>query len=132
MAKQKRTSSQNSAGHIYNCEIPIKFVTLNGYVDMCRKNKYQAAAYKKKIEYEISCFLHKLPKFNNPVAIEFYWHEADRRRDPDNIAFAKKFILDALVANGNLRNDTQKYVKGFSDHFVQDKETKVVLKIKED
>lgn len=124
-----KSSSKNSAA--ITCEIPIKFLTLNGYVDICRRNRYQSAAYKKKIEYEIGYYLHGLPKLNNPVKIDFLWVEENRRRDLDNIAFAKKFILDALVSAGVLRNDSQKYVRGFSDSVQQGKENKVILTITE-
>lgn len=39
----------------------------------------------------------------------------------DNIAFAKKFILDALVKKGVLKDDGWKWVKGFTDEFFVDK-----------
>ena len=37
-----------------------------------------------------------LPKFRKPVWVTFHWFEPDRgqKRDIDNVAFAKKFILD--------------------------------------
>ena len=56
-----------------------------------------------------------------PVTLTFHWYEKDRRRDPDNICFAKKFILDALVAKQVFPNDSQKYIKGFHDFFHVDK-----------
>ena len=56
----------------------------------------------------------------SPVHITFVWHEPNKRRDKDNVAFAKKFILDALQKAGRLKNDNNKYVKGFTDKFVYD------------
>ena len=45
------------------------------------------------------------------------------RRDPDNIASAKKYILDALQKQGILQNDNLKWIKGFEDEFiVEDKD----------
>lgn len=35
----------------------------------------------------------------------FSWHEAHRRRDPDNIIAGTKFVLDGLVKVGVLEND---------------------------
>lgn len=35
----------------------------------------------------------------------FTWHEAQRRRDPDNVAAGAKFIFDGLVKAGVLRGD---------------------------
>ena len=34
-------------------------------------------------------------RFTRPVVIRYLWIEPSRRRDKDNIAFAKKFIQDA-------------------------------------
>jgi Holliday junction resolvase RusA-like endonuclease len=51
----------------------------------------------------------------------FHWIEKDRRRDKDNIAMAKKFILDSLQEWGVLKNDGWKQVLGFIDIFSVDK-----------
>ena len=53
--------------------------------------------------------------------MRFEWHEKTKKRDADNIASAKKFILDALVKMGVLQDDSRKYVKGFYDVIVDDK-----------
>ena len=53
--------------------------------------------------------------------IEFQWHERNRKRDPDNIAAGKKFILDALVKAGILKNDGWAQIIGFHDTFFVDK-----------
>ncbi len=47
----------------------------------------------------------------------FRWYEEDKRRDIDNIAFAKKFILDALVKTGILPDDSRKWLLSFVDDF---------------
>ena len=67
---------------------------------------------KKKIEEIVrkNLVISKCPKFDRPVSIQFHWVEPDRRRDLDNIFSAKKFIIDALVKNKNLKNDGQKHV----------------------
>ena len=53
--------------------------------------------------------------------VRFEYHEKSKRRDADNIASAKKFILDALVEMGVLPDDSRKYVKGFYDVIIDDK-----------
>lgn len=63
----------------------------------------------------------KKAKITKPVTIRFRWIEKNSRRDMDNIAFAKKFILDALVKKGVLPDDGWKWVKGFRDEFEIDK-----------
>lgn len=88
---------------------------------------------KKRCEQDISVFIKKLPKFKNPVRINFTWVEGNQRRDYDNICFAKKFVLDALQKSGKLQNDNRKWVVGFADNFElsKDKTYKVILNIEE-
>lgn len=63
--------------------------------------------------------------------MRFEWHEKTQRRDYDNIASAKKFILDALVKNGVLVDDSRKYVKGGYDVIIDDKEDFVIVELVE-
>ena len=112
-------------------EIPMKLPSLNEYVNVCRTNKYKAAKYKKNLEDDIMMFLGRLPVFENPVVIHFHWIEGNKRRDLDNICFAKKFILDALVKAGKLSDDNRKIVTAFTDTFEYGDETKVILDIEE-
>lgn len=114
------------------CEIDLKLPSLNDYVDICRRNRYESANFKRSIENDISVFIRRLPKLKTPVFIRFCWVEKDMRRDADNIAFAKKFILDALVKCGKIPDDSRKYVKGFADSFIQGKRTKVIIEIEEE
>ena len=60
--------------------------------------------------------------FKGKVHIAYKWYEESRRRDLDNIAFAKKFIQDALVKSGVLAGDGWKHIAGFTDEFYIDKE----------
>ena len=113
------------------CEIPIKFLSFNGYVNLCRRNRYQSAKYKKDIEDEIGYYIAKIPRFENPIHIHFHWVESNKRRDYDNVCFAKKFILDAMVKMGKLTDDNRKCVVGFTDTFSYSNETKVILEIEE-
>lgn len=113
------------------CEIQLKLPSLNDYINMCRANKFGSAKYKKDIETQIGWFICKLPKFNNPVRIHFHWIEENKRRDLDNICFAKKFILDALVKFGKLKDDNRRCVTAFTDSFSYGKEARVILEIEE-
>jgi Holliday junction resolvase RusA-like endonuclease len=94
--------------------IPFRLPSLNEYVDICRRDKYGANAHKQEIENDISYFIHG--RHDGPVTIQFTWYEPNRRRDVDNVAFAKKYILDAMQKKGVLKNDRQ--VVGFTDSFV--------------
>lgn len=65
------------------------------------------------------CKLKKMAK----ARIHFTWHErpADKhkQRDPDNIRFGAKFVLDALVKEGIIPDDSLRYVLGLGDDFVE-------------
>lgn len=112
-------------------EIPMKLPSLNVYINECRKNKFAGAKMKKEIEDDISYFIKKLPRFKKPIKINFTWVEADKRRDFDNVCFAKKFILDSLQKAGKLENDNRKWVVGFADSFELGEDYKVILEIEE-
>ncbi len=114
------------------CEIAMKLPSLNDYIGICRQNRYKSAKMKKNIESDIGMFIGRLPKLSPPVIIHFHWIESDRRRDLDNIAFAKKFVLDALVKFGKIPDDSSRYVSGFTDSFEYADETKLILFIEED
>ena len=72
-----------------------------------------------------------MPKWTNPIKIHFHWIEGNKKRDLDNIAFAKKFILDSMVKIGKLKDDNRKYVTAFTDTFGHGKTTKVILEVEE-
>lgn len=113
-------------------EIKMKLPSANEYIRVCRRNKYQAAQFKHDVENRIAIFLKRLPRFEQPVKIHFHWIEENKRRDLDNIAFAKKFILDTLVKLGKLKDDNRKCVTMFTDTFAYGDEAKVILDIRED
>lgn len=111
--------------------IDMKLPSLNDYIKVCRSNKFQAAKYKRDIEQQIGLFLIKMPKYEKPIKIHFTWIEGNKKRDLDNICFAKKFILDAMQKFDKLENDNRNYVYAFTDSFEYGKETKVILEIEE-
>ena len=115
----------------YIIEIPIKLPSLNDYTKACRGNKFGANNLKQKLEKQIGKYIAPLPLFDKPIRISFLWVEENKRRDYDNIAFSKKFILDSLQKNGKLPNDNRKWVKGFTDDFEYGETAKVIITIRE-
>lgn len=109
--------------------IPLRLPGLNEYTRENRANKNQGARMKKEYETIIGYYLRDVPVLRPPVTIDFLWIEENRRRDLDNIAFAKKFILDALVRSKKLKDDNRKVVTAFRDSFAYDKESRVELTI---
>lgn len=98
---------------------------LNDYTKACRSNRMAGAQMKTKNERIITAYIWQQlrgVKFKGRVALLFHWYEPNRKRDMDNIAFAKKFILDALVENSVIQSDGWRGVAGFSDLFEIDKD----------
>lgn len=110
-------------------EIPFRLPSLNQYINECRRNKYAGANMKRKVENDISIIVNQLPTYNNPIKIKFIWVEENKKRDLDNVCFAKKFILDSMVKCGKLKNDNRNYVIGFTDEFEYGEISKVILNI---
>lgn len=97
-----------------------RLVGLNDYTKACRGNRYLGAKMKKDAENFIGLHINKqIPDvhFDAPVEMHFRWYEPNKKRDLDNICFAKKFILDALVKAGTIKTDGWNGVMGFTDEF---------------
>lgn len=108
---------------------------LNEYISAERSNRHSAAKMKKQTEYAIGMIArsqHRKAHFKRPVVMRCLWVEKDRRRDLDNVAFAKKFIQDAFVRAGILEGDGQRHIVGFTDSFsVDPKNPRVEIEIEE-
>ena len=103
--------------------IPGRLPGLNEMTNANRANMYQGASLKKNAEKSIMAALmyQKLTPIHEPVYLRFNWVEPNKKRDKDNIASGRKFVLDALVKAGVLENDGWKHIIGFSDRFSVDK-----------
>lgn len=113
-------------------EIPLKLPSLNQYINECRRNKFAGAKMKKEVERDIGWYIKKLPQYKKPIKIHFHWIEENKKRDLDNICFAKKFILDSMVKAGKLKDDNRNYVTAFKDTFGYERQSKVILEIEEE
>lgn len=126
----KESLKRSGEAILIEIEIPMKLPSLNDYVNVCRENRYKAAKFKRELEDTISLFLRRLPVLSK-VIIHFHWIEENKRRDYDNVCFAKKFVLDALVKTGKLKDDNRRFVVGFTDSFSYGDKAKVILRIEE-
>ena len=97
-----------------------ELIDLNTYINAERGNRYQAANIKKSETQRCAIACRHIPQIDAPVYVSFTWHTKNMRKDPDNVAFAKKMILDGLVDAGVLAGDGRRYVLGFSDTFMVD------------
>lgn len=109
-----------------------RFPTLNEYIDCERGSTIAAAAMKKKCTEQVKaqCLSQQIQPVNGKVDLLFEWHSSTRH-DPDNVAFAKKFILDGLQLAGVLENDNRKFIGTMADEIIQDDEDYVIIYITE-
>lgn len=104
--------------------IPHKLPSLNEYQLACRSHWAVGAKLKKDTQRKIAACIQQAAAKQElrPVAgacvVHFVWYEKTKRRDADNIASAKKYILDALQETGILPNDNRQFVQGFTDRIV--------------
>ena len=104
-----------------------EYCTLNEYSEAERTHYRYGASIKKAETNRAATELMKqiggkpIPPLPKSV-FKFTWYRKDRRTDPDNIAFAKKFLLDAMEIAGIIERDGWKNVSGFIDEFYVDKD----------
>jgi Holliday junction resolvase RusA-like endonuclease len=114
-----------------------KLLGFNQYDTKNKRSRYAAGQAKKNMQELIafSAFQSwKRPRkiHDKKIFVTFRWYEKDRRRDKDNIAFAKKFIFDALQEIKAIKNDNWDCVSGFQDlFFVDSKNPRIEVDIKE-
>lgn len=99
------------------------FTDLNTYIGKERTNKFIGAKIKKENTENVMWQIKgkKLPdNILYPIDIDFIWHIKNKKKDLDNIVFAKKFILDGLVNAGFIIGDGLNQIKSFSDNFIID------------
>lgn len=117
--------------------INAKLPSLNEYQNACRANKYKGANMKREIEETIGWFIKNakargtLHATDKPCKYRFIWHEMTYKRDPDNICSARKFIFDAMQKQGIIPKDSRRYVRGFTDEFVDSDIDFVEIEIEE-
>lgn len=86
------------------------------------KSHYHSYNNMKRDNTEIVTWVsNKIPK-QKRIFLDITWIEKDKRRDPDNIAVAVKFIWDGLVEAGVIANDGWKQNGGWKNSFEVDKD----------
>ena len=68
----------------------------------------------------------------NKCVLNITYYCKDERRDKDNIAAAKKFILDGMQKAGVIANDGWEEIEGWNERFYVDKnDPRIEINIKE-
>lgn len=97
--------------------IDMRLPGLNEYIAAMNSNRHVGNKLKQDTEEFIMWAIKRglakgtLKRVLEPCDIYIEFREATKRRDVDNIQSAQKFILDALVKTGVLKNDGQRWVK---------------------
>lgn len=92
--------------------INMRLPGLNEYTRACRACTYAGAEMKKDAERAVMAYARaaKATPASDPCMVLIRFHEPSRRRDADNVEFARKFILDGLVAAGVIAGDSPAHV----------------------
>lgn len=92
--------------------LDFQLPTLNEIIRTARGNKFAAAAQKKKytdlVATEIIVQTDR-PHFD-AISLDITWIETKKKRDPDNVFAAAKFVCDGIVAAGIIDDDDRDHV----------------------
>lgn len=121
-------------------EITIKheLTDLNTYINAERSNRFKASKIKKQQTELVANEIRKamasgveIKEEHFPLGFEFHWYMKNKRKDKDNIVFAKKFIFDGMISSGLIANDGWKEIGSFKDVVAVDKDfPRVEIKIR--
>jgi Holliday junction resolvase RusA-like endonuclease len=104
---------------------------LNTYINAERTHRQSGAKIKKSNTDLCLWQLKGLKPIAGLHIIHFKWYMPNKMKDPDNISFAKKYILDAMVKAGIIENDGWRNIAGFIDEFEVDSKPKIEIEFKE-
>lgn len=111
--------------------IPGPLPGMNEMIDMARDHWSESHRNRQMWVDHIAAIIGRVPKLER-VHVHFHWLEKDRRRDPDNIIAAKKYVLDGMVAAGLVSNDGWVQAAGFLDTWdVNKKNPGVYVRVRE-
>lgn len=111
--------------------IGFRLPSLNEVIREGRANRYGAASQKAKLQKAIGyCIAQSgIRPIEEPCIIVCKFYEQNKKRDADNVKSAVKFIQDALVQYGILKNDSQRYVVDTISFIGQNTHSKVCVDI---
>lgn len=114
--------------------LPGRLDGLNAVVDANRTNRYAGAKHKKEITEALAWQIRAEnipPLLDVSHHFKFTWYEPNRRRDPDNVASAVKFVFDALQVAGVIPDDGWNDVASIAHEFVVADEVGVMVEVTE-
>ena len=61
-------------------------------------------------------------RVTTPINLKITWYCKNKRKDPDNVAFGVKFILDGMQQARMIENDGFNEIKEIHHYFAMDKD----------
>ena len=115
-----------SEGNVLIITIPGELTDLNSYIKATNGNRLAGNKVK---QADTNLIMYRFLeakaaglRIQTPIKIHFKWFCKNKRKDPDNVAFAKKAILDGMQKAGVIQNDGRNEIRGFIDDFEIDKD----------
>ena len=101
-----------------------KLPSLNDYISAMNSHRHVGNSLKRKTQDVIGWHIRgaNLKPMRGPIDVQCVYYEPTKRRDPDNIFAASKFILDALVECRIIPDDSQRTIRSITHHVMHDKE----------
>lgn len=102
---------------IQSLYIPYRLNGLNELIAEARCH-WKKGAEEKKHQDDLVMWAvkeNRIKPISGPFKMTIHFSEPNEKRDPDNIVCAKKYILDGLKKMGIIVDDSQKYVKGWTE-----------------
>ncbi len=109
----------------------IKLLTLNEYILLERTNKFISANKKKQLTHKVKniCKSQVIGnvKFSDVYDVRIDWHRTDNRHDSDNVFFGVKFLLDGMVQENIIPNDSRKHIRNIFNFIHKSNKEHIVL-----
>ena len=112
--------------------IPRELPDMNEIIKVSKSHFAAYAKLKKDATEIVRCSCLRLPEIKNKARFRITYYCKNKRKDIDNIAVAKKFIFDGLIAGKKIKNDGWNEIIGWEEEFYVDKENpRIEIEIEE-
>lgn len=102
--------------------VPGEFPTFNKVLNLSKGHWSHYHKKKKNLTSLVKGIIGNPSFTHERVRAHFKWYRKTNRADPDNIAFAKKYVIDGIVKSGLLAEDRWDNIIKLEDEFGIDKE----------
>lgn len=98
--------------------IPERLPALNVVINESKRHWSRYSKTKAVYSGLVAMIAGKAKPIAEPAHLLFVWREPNKKRDPDNISFAQKYILDGMVKAGILKGDGWASIASLSHRFI--------------